>query len=159
MDNIRQYILSVTTAALICSIVKKLTGKKSANGTVVDLICGAFLAVTLLSPWLDWNIQDISIYTNTIKLDASCIANQAQEKREEEMRTIIKKETETYILDKASSMEMDIEVEIMLQESMPIPAAAVITGHVSPYAKAELSRYIKDTFAITEDAQIWNSDQ
>ena len=156
MDSIRQYILSIITAALICSVVKALSGKKTGNGMVVDLICGAFLTVTLLSPWLDWNIQDIKVYTNEIKLDATGILDQAQEQREEEIRTIIKEETEAYILDKASSMDADIEVEIILQEKAPIPTGVVITGYISPYNRTELSRYIKDTFAITEDAQTWN---
>lgn len=156
MDSIRQYILSIITAALICSVVKALSGKKTGNGMVVNLICGAFLTVTLLSPWLDWNIQDIKVYTNEIKLDASSILDQAQEQREEEIRTIIKEETEAYILDKASFMEADIEVEIILQENAPIPVSVIITGYISPYNRTELSRYIKDTLAITEDAQTWN---
>ena len=159
MDSIRQYILSISAAALLCSIVKALVGKKTGNGMVVELICGTFMAVTLLSPWLDWNIQDITLYTDGIKSDAATISELAQERTEAEIRKIIKDESEAYILDKASSMEMDITVEVILQETDPIPVCAVIAGNVSPYNRTVLSQYIENTLAITEDAQVWNSKQ
>ena len=43
MESIRDYLLSVTAAALICGIISSLTGKSSNIPKVLKLLCGLFL--------------------------------------------------------------------------------------------------------------------
>ena len=50
MDGLRQYLISVTAAAIICSICKYFAYEKSASGTVISLIAGLIMAITVISP-------------------------------------------------------------------------------------------------------------
>lgn len=117
------------------------------------------MTVTLLSPWIDWDFTEISLYSDDLKTEGISITQHAQEETENHLRAIIKEETETYILDKALSMDTNVQVEVLLHEDDPIPVGAVITGDLSPYNKSVLSRYMQDTLAIAEEAQIWKSHQ
>ena len=156
MDGIRQYVLSVTAAAFICGIVKLLIREKTGYGAIVSLICGVFMAVTVISPWLDLEIADLALYTSEIKSEAQDISESGRNAAEMEFRTIIMEQTETYILDKASSMDTAVQVDVILREDEPVPASAIITGEISPYVKNVLADYMENTLDIPEDAQIWN---
>ena len=159
MDSICQYFLSIIVAALVCSIVKALVGSKSGYGRVVSLVCGTFMTITLLSPWVNWDFKEFALPSDGPNAEGDSIARQAQEETRNELRSIIKERTEAYILDKALSMDADIQVDVILHEDEPIPVGAVITGDLSPYNKTVLSRYMLDALAIAEEAQIWKSHQ
>lgn len=159
IDNIREYVLSVIAASIICSIVKSIVGSKSSYGKVTALICGIFLAFTFLSPLVNFEISDLSLTPINIKTEAQDLAARAYVESQSQLRTIIKEETEAYILEKAESIDANIQVEIVLHDEKPIPVGAVIKGNVSPYNRTVLSQYMTDALAISEDAQIWNLDQ
>ena len=159
IDGIREYVLSIIAASIICSVIKSTVGTKTGYGKVTSLICGVFLACTFLSPLIDFEIYDWTVFPVNIKTDAQDIASQAFDESRSQLRTIITEETEAYILEKAASIGADIHVEVLLHDEEPIPVGVVINGNIAPYNKTVLSQYMADTLAITEDAQIWNLDQ
>ena len=53
MDSIRQYLLSITAAAVICAIINALSGKKGTTSAVVKLLSGLFLTLSVISPLLN----------------------------------------------------------------------------------------------------------
>ena len=113
MDSIRQYLLSIIVAALVCSIVKALVGSKSGYGRVVSLVCGTFMTITLLSPWVNWDFKEFALPSDGLNAEGDSIARQAQEETRNELRSIIKERTEAYILDKALSMDADVQVDVI----------------------------------------------
>ncbi len=145
--------------SVICSIVKTIVGEKTGYGKITSLICGIFLAVTLISPLVDLEISDLIVYPSTIRTDAHNIAAQAYNDSRLQLRTIIKDQTEAYILDKAASINADIQVEIQLHDEEAIPVGVVIDGNIAPYNKTVLSRYMEETLGLAEDVQIWDSNQ
>ena len=156
MENVRQYLISVTATALICSVSTVLTEKKGAFGVVVKLVSGIFLVITVISPItkidLSGHYSGVYNFTN----DAQIVVRSGVDEAQYEMSQIIKQQAEAYILDKASSMEADITASVSLNdEKMPKPDTVTITGQLSPYAKHILMQYIEENLSIPEERQIW----
>ena len=156
MQEIRKYILSLVAAALICSIVKILIDNNSTHGKVIFLICGIFLTITVIAPLVDIQIPNLELFTNSFMEEAENAAAYGKGLANNEYRSIIKSTAESYILEKASSMNATIEVDITLDEIDAIPKYVSISGDVSPYVKQNLSNYLKDTLDIPEEHQKWN---
>lgn len=155
MGDVYQYILSVSVAAMICAIIKSLTGKDSGYSAVVSLLCGVFIAATIISPLLDLQLPDLGVHISDVAEDAEEITALSSNTSNNELREIIKEQTEAYVLDKAASLNTKVSVDITLAEEEPIPVSAVITGDIAPYNKSVLSQYLEDTIGIPEVAQIW----
>lgn len=157
MEKIGQYLLSVAVAALICGILSALVGKKTTGGALVKLLCGLFLVATVISPWAQVQLDDLTSYLDSLTLDANTITSAGVEIAAEEEAAIIKSKLEAYILDKADSLGLDLAVDVTLEEIQPyLPHTVTLTGTVSPYAKQVLSQYIADDLGIPEAYQLWN---
>ena len=156
MDDIKKYLLSLICAAVICTVVNTLIGKKSAYSGVVHLISGLFLSFTLISPLVNIKLNDYTEYFRDFSSDAEKAVASGEASATEELRSIIKHQTEAYILDKAVSMDTVLNVEVTLSnDNPPIPCGVTLTGSVSPYSKEALSKFIANSFGIEKEDQIW----
>lgn len=156
MEEIRAYILSVIAAAVLCTIIQRLMGEKSAYKEIIRLVSGIFLAVTVVSPFAKLQIRDFSDYLDGIELEANSAAAIGEESLKDGLNAIIKEKSEAYILDKATSMGLDLRVEVTLDDSeTPVPSAVTVTGNVSPYQKRKLKQIIADEIGVQEDNQTW----
>ena len=70
------------------------------------------------------------------------------------MADIIKAETEAYILDKASQLNVELSVEVTIDEEN-IPTAVTLSGEVSPYARRQLQEIIESDLGIAKENQRW----
>lgn len=156
MESIKEYLLSITAAAIICSIIVGLIEKKGANSTIIRMLCGLFLAVTVVSPWVNIQLNDLSGYWEGLGLAAENAIDEGVVMANKATADIIKTKSEAYILDKASLWELSIEVEVTVSDSdPPSPYQVRIRGTVSPYAKTRLQEVIAKDLGIPEDRQIW----
>lgn len=156
MDQIRQYLLSVIAAAILCGIVNTLIEKKGAYSSIVKLITGLFMAITVISPLITIRIGDISDYFGELSAESASITADSEASAFKELCAIIKSKTEAYILDKAVSMDLDIEVEVTLDSANPpLPCAVTIWGSAAPYSKEVLSEYIAKDLGISKEDQLW----
>ncbi len=156
MDEVREYLLSLICAAVICSVVNALIGKKSAHSAIIRLISGLYLALTLISPLVNIRLNDYADYFNSFSEDAEIAVAFGETAAMDELRSIIKAKTEAYILDKAVSMDTVLNVEVTLNnENPPIPCGVTLTGSVSPYSKEVLSRFIANDLGIAKEDQVW----
>ena len=156
MEAIRQYLLSVVAAAIICGVTTNLLGKKGTFGAVLKLLTGLFLAITVVSPLTKIQLIDFYEYADNLSIESGALTQQGQTMANEELRAIIKSRTEAYILDKAASMGSDLRVEVKLSDSdPPQPASVTIEGAVSPYAKQRLKELIANELGIPEENQVW----
>lgn len=155
MEDLRQYILSLIGAALICCVAKNLVGASGKSKEVIHIVCGIFMAITALSPIVKIEIPDLSSYVQPVFSTATEISHDAAESAKEDRADIIKEQTRAYILEKANSRNMDVDVEVTLDEENLIPSSITIIGSISPYDKAVLSDYIQKTFDIPEVQQRW----
>lgn len=156
MDGVREYFLSVTAAAVICACIRSLVGEKGPAAGVVKLICGLFLAFTVIRPVADIEIEDLTLFTADITEDAQAAVSEGEEFLRESIAGIIKTETEAYILDKAKALSAELQVEVRVSDDpQPVPEEVRITGSVSPYVKAQLQSIIADDLGIPKEDQVW----
>lgn len=156
MDSLRSYLLSITAAAVIAAILVQITGVKSTTGKMIKIITGVFVSVTLISPLISIRIQDIEKYIQYFQYSSEYAAQQGTQMASEELAGIIKEQTESYILDEASKMGMEMRVEVKLSDANPPqPCFVILQGAVSPYQKKHLSQHIKDYLGISQENQQW----
>ena len=152
----RQYLLSLITSALLCSVVYGLLDKKSGYFPIIKLICGLFITVTAISPLTNISIPDISGYIGDTKFDANRFINEGQTATYESIASIITANLESYILDVANEIGADIQVQIILDDQTPpSPHSVKIMGNVSPYKKQQIQQIIEKQLGIPEEHQIW----
>ena len=156
MDWIRQYIISLIAASMICAVMATWLGNKGVFGVIIKLISGVFMTITLLSPITKLHIPDITFSFSEITADAQTYAQEGYLNASDAVLDIIKEQTEAYILDKATSMELNLQVEVTLSETDPHkPESVVLKGRVSPYAKLQLTQFLMDQLGIAKENQVW----
>ena len=156
MGQIREYLIGVTVAAILCGIVTAISGKKGFLGSVMKLLTGLLMALALVAPWVSISLVDLFGWTENIKSDADDIVLQGQSTGEETYRRVIKERLEAYILDEARAMGADLSVAVTLsQEGTPVPVAAELSGSISPYHKQRLSLFMTNELGIEREDQIW----
>lgn len=152
----RSYVLSIVAAAIVCAVAQGLLAKSTLTGRIVHLLCGILMAVTLITPLGKISFQGVTDYWDDLSYDAQEYVNEGTSVAENQMRDIIKSQSEAYILDKANRMGLQITLEVELDEQNGnVPCGVVISGAVSPYAREQLCAYMEDTLGIAKEKQIW----
>ncbi len=157
MEGIRYYILSFVCAAIICSIIKLLVARTGKIASLMNIVCGLFIGITALSPIMDFKLPDYNSNIQNVYETANQISQEAVFTTREDIAGIITEETQAYILEKASSLDMDVVVEVNLNEEDLIPESVVVVGPVAPYEKKLLANYIQQTLDIPEERQQWKN--
>lgn len=155
MEAAGEYILSVTATALICAVSGKLLVKGTA-AHVVKLMTGILMALTMVSPLLSIRLDQVMDLVDDIHISADYVAHEGENSARQEMAQRISKQLESYILDKAESMGVELVVTFELEsKGLPVPCAVTLQGNIGPYAKAVLTDYIEQNLGIEAEAQIW----
>ena len=158
MEDIRQYILSVVAAAILCGILRVLLPPSGTNGVMLKLVCGTVLALTVFAPLKDIQTWDISAGLQTLHYDGTAYAASGEELSANALADIITERTQAYILDKAAGLSVSLAVEVRLnQDPMPVPESVCLTGAVSPYARSILSDMLERDLGIAKENQEWIS--
>lgn len=153
MEALRQYILSVVTAAMLCGIVTGLF-PSGAGKQMVRLICGLFLAYTVLAPISRGKLPGLTDFSLGIPEEAAQAAAVGENLASDSMAEIIKSEAEAYILDKARSLQAEVTVEVSVNEEN-VPNSVTVSGAVSPYVRRQLQRILESDLGIAKENQKW----
>ena len=160
MDTVRSYLLQITAAAIISGIVTGILGKKGMLGTTLKLLAGVFMALSVVSPWVDLRLDSFEPFMDGISFDASGAVADGENSAMNAMKSIIKERAEAYILDKASTLGVHVMAQVTLSsDEMPVPDGVTISGQISPYAKSVLSTCIADDLGIKLEDQQWIPQQ
>ena len=153
MDGARQYILSLTAAALFCVILTGIVGKKGPIANIMGQLIGVFMAVVLIGPVLDFHIQSPDHFLDELRISAQDAVAMGIETAEEEMETGMKDRLTAYIQAEAEILGCDLDVDICLEENMP--QQITLTGAISPYAKTKLGAWLEKNLQIPPEDQLW----
>ncbi len=154
--DIKNYLLSVTAAALLCSIATKLIGAGSAHKQLIQTAAGLILLFTVIQPLAQIRLDNPLDWVYDFSNQASDAAQTGQLQANSELSACIKQQAEAYILDKAASYGAEVQVEVILREdALPVPVSVIITADVSPYVKVQLRNMLEQDFGITGENQIW----
>ena len=134
MEALRQYVISVVAAAMLCGIVVRLFPNGSGK-QVGKLICGLFLAYTVLSPIsrVDFSkLPDFSLRCMDDAEDAAAMGENLAR----------------------ADLHANLRVEVAVGEDN-LPAAVTISGEASPYARRQIQAMIANDLGISKENQKW----
>lgn len=155
MDALRQYILSVIAATILCSMLTGLLHR----GLMHDLsrlICGILLTIILISPLKGKISLDFRSFYQSYTQQAQAAAEEGKRYSANQYAAIIKSKTEAYILDKAAAMNLSVSAEaVFTQDSPPVLDAVYLQGTASPLARQKLSEIITKDLGISKENLIW----
>ncbi len=155
MDSLRQYILTVIAAAIICSVISPLTSKKTTVHTVLKLVCGIFLVITIIKPFQPYSKFDFSDIYNALEVTADEYVQDGVLYASAQKETFIIENVQSYILDRAKELDVNIDVTVELDPDTTMPNIVYLSGNVSPLKKSRLQQIITDALGIPEEQQIW----
>ncbi len=156
MEDLGRYILSVTAATLLLSVLQSITGKKGTYGALLKLIGGLFLSFTIIAPVADIELDRVLEFPWDFAAQGSAIASRGQEYAQDQLHGIIKDRCEAYILDKAQTYQANVTVEVFLsQGEVPVPSSVRLRGNISPYARQALQQWIQNDIGIPKEHQVW----
>ena len=153
MEALRQYVISVTAAAMLCGIVTGLFPPGSGK-RIAKLICGLFLAYTVLSPISRVDFSTLPDFSLRCMDDAQAAVTAGENLARKSTAEIIKEETEAYILDKAADLHTSLTAEVTIGEEN-LPESVTISGEASPYARRRLQTIIESDLGISKENQQW----
>ena len=155
MDGLASYILSVTAAAILYAILNALVSKSGSTGGLMKLATGVLIAVIAVSPLIRISSINLDGFLHQLNTDASEAVAMGKASTEISIRQRITNSCTAYILDKAESLGLEIDVELILDETTYAPCYVEIAGNASPFARNALCSMITDDLGIPPEAQIW----
>ena len=114
MDSVKNYILSIVGAAIVCAVAKSLTNEKTTTGQMVKLLCGILLTITIIAPLANISFRNITGYLDSISTSGDMYVENGKTLAQDSMSGIIKEQTEAYILDKAELLGAVLRVNVMI---------------------------------------------
>lgn len=154
--DLKSYVFSVITASVVAGILLCVFKANGAHGYLIKLLAGLYIAITVVSPWRDFHISDISYYFDGLETDSSNYVNSGLNAYNEALQTSITERTEAYILEKASSMGAELTATVTVSNDQPlVPISVELSGNISPYNKSRLQQIIVNDLGIPEAAQKW----
>ena len=157
MGIIRDYVLGITAAAMICT-VSLCFAEKGPMEPMLKLICGLILTFALVQPVLNISAGNWSALGIDFEEKGQQAAEEGKVQAENTVRQLIKQETEAYILDKARELHLSIRASVTLSDqALPVPESVTIEGTVTPYGKSRLSLILTRELGIAKENQKWIS--
>lgn len=156
MSAIAEYIISITSAALVCGCLKSFFQSKSTVSSVLKLLCGIFLSLIALQPLMNIKLSDLNelaLFDTEYGMD---IAAQAQVTASAQQRAYISERCVTYIAQKAAELGCDLDIRVYTDEDPPyVPNGVRLVGSISPNARGQLAEWIRENLAIGTEDQEW----
>lgn len=141
---------------MICGIVNSLMQHAKGAAAITKFLTGILMALTLVRPLVSIDLSALTYYTQGISDEAESVAVFGGTAAADAQKEFITSNVEAYILDKAEDLNISISVSLQLSKEKPFePCGITIRGNVSPYAKTQLSHFLKDELGIPMEAQIW----
>ena len=153
MTDFREYVLSLTAAALLGGILLSCVPEGSGR-KILRLVCGILLTVTALKPLGQLRLPNLDAMSGEYRQQAEAAVAVGQEMARLEAREGIHKALEAYILDKAAELGVDVTPEVFTDES-GIPVSVRLEGDVSLGMRQKIQTIITNDLGIPGEAQKW----
>jgi hypothetical protein len=154
----REWIRAIAGAALICAAASALTHRGRVK-SVMKLVCGIVLVLATVNPLLGQRLPGLSLDMSEYRKRAEEILGEAAEKENGLSRSIIEEGLEAYILDKAKSLDTEIQSAEVLAKwgdaGCWYPYEVYITAKIPPREKDLLSNSIEAELGVPGERQYW----
>jgi len=156
MDAWKEYVLSVVTVALACSIVLQIL-PDSGRKELLHIVCGVILTMVILRPVSDLRPEDLGDLLQYENVSAEPYLAAGESTASEVKKQYITNACEAYILNKAKAMGAEIVPAITLDEEC-LPVSAEIHGTADPQLREALERILMVDMGITKENQRWTGN-
>lgn len=159
MEALRQYALSLICAALIIGILLDLS-EQTGFQKQLRLVCSVFFACILLRPLVSLRFPEVTQFWSNYMTLAEDAAAQGENIRIRSLATIIRQETEAYILKEARAIGADVDVQVELNNgNPPVPVAVTLRGSFDASSEEQLGKLLADEVGIPKEHQTWIRQQ
>ena len=156
MPPLKQYLLSIISAALVVCITTKMIPTTSKHRSLIQMIGGIFIVLTIVAPLSKLRVDNYLSFYSDISSEAQNQVDYGVDSANSAIRQVIKEQTESYILEKAAALGANLQAEVTLDSGeQPYPISVLISGNISPYAKKRRCEAIRDDIGIPEEMQKW----
>ena len=158
MDQLRQYILRVVIAAVLCGICVSLLGEKGTVGAMGKLVTGLVLALVMAAPFTHLSGFHFFDYLEDLQYQANVHTGKGQAMAKTELNSVIKSRVEEYIRDEAENIGASVEVsaEISLEVSLQI-RRITLRGAVSPLHRQKIQAMILSDLNVAKEQLKWEN--
>lgn len=156
MTALKQYLLSVTGASLLVSLIMSVLPKGKLRAAAV--FTGSLLLVmTVISPVVQLDETRIPALADQIRASAGQLQPSAANQDQSLLVQRIKEQCEAYILDKADELGLSVEITVQLDETAiyPYPISSTVRGMLTEHDKQSLSMILEEELGIAEEQQRW----
>lgn len=154
-----EWVRGIAGAALVCAAAMVLTPKGRVKN-VLKFICGIVLLCSMLNPIIKRNFQFLSMDMSQYRIKADEIAQDAQQSQNNLSRTIIENKLKAYILDKAKSLDAEIQdVSVSVKwgdEGCWYPYEARLRCNIPQKEMNLISNAIESELGIPKERQYWS---
>ena len=153
MEALGQWLLSVSAAALLVSVVQALIPEGGLRRAAV-FTGGLLLLAVLLRPVVELDLSGFSAGLDHWTEQVEQRQTELEAAQSDALAAGIVERTASYISDKGAALGLTVTAEVETQageDGVPIPFSATITG---PWS-AELSALIAQDLGIPAERQTW----
>lgn len=155
MRALAEYIVSVSAAALLCGILNSIMVKGTAR-EILKLVSGLFLAFSVISPVSNLRLPELTEIEATWQTEAADAVHAGEIMARDAVSDSISEQLETYILDKAESMGLDLTVHVSLKmDDSCLPETVTMEGRASAEERQQLTVEITEALGLTEEDIKW----
>ena len=154
-----EWVRAIAGTALICAAAMALTPKGKVKN-VLKLLCGIVLIIAMINPFLGKDLPSMSMDISEYRKEAEDIIGKTEEKKNSLSRTIIEDQLETYILDKAKSLDVELNsVEVLAKwgdEGCWYPYEVRIKADIPLREQGLISNSIESELGVPKERQYWS---
>lgn len=143
------YLTRLICAAILCAVIRAMAGEGQG---IRKLICGMFLALTVLSAPIDLKLPDLD--PDRIAREGQTAVQEGEEQAESAREAIIIEALGAYIWNKAAGLDLDLTVRLELAEDQT-PDTVILTGTAAPGEQERLTEELVRELGIGEEDVIW----
>ncbi len=154
MEAFRAYLIRLTAAAILASLIRGLAPKGGA-GRAVRLGAGLLILLTALSPLARADLNGAAERLVRESYGDPLASTDFSRETNELLAGLISDQAAAYILDKADGLPLEVRVETAVEDRYPIPWRVVVRGSLTPEQKEKLSRIISEDLGVPEERQEW----
>jgi stage III sporulation protein AF len=149
--ELKAYLLRLTAAAILAAVLRRLAPDGGA-GRGTRLGAGLLVLLTALGPLGQLDLLTASQALYTWGSADLLTAETLDQEKNQLLSALISQSAETYILDKAQELglEVTVQVETQIQDGVPVPWRVTVRGD-----KGDLGDWITQKLGIPQERQEW----
>lgn len=159
MGALKEWLLSVTAAAILCALAQGLIPPGPVR-RVGSLTAGLMMAAALLAPLASLRGVDPEQWLESWQPQQEMQG--LEEQRDETMKSIIEDECSAYIVDKAAQLGAECQAEVVCApegEGVFLPCQVTVTGNLTPGQQEQLTRQIQEDLGVPPEQQQYETKE